>query len=627
MKIVIINGKEVQLLKEIGAGQEAIVYDIGGGYVAKIYRSGNDPFYTNNPAEQLAAKQKIAGMYNKLQAFPKNLPQNVITAQALVTDKRGKFIGYVMRFIQGAENLLSYGDLQYREIHNISNREIQQIFVSLHSTLQQLHSNEVVIGDMNDLNILVKNKEAILIDTDSFQFGSFLSTMYTEKFVDPLLCGDIVINTTKQWTMVKPHTKVGDWYSYAGLLFKTLLFVDPYGGIHKPKNPQTKLKQVQRIQKRVTVFDSEVLYPKHATPYNVLPQSLLHYFQEVFVKDRRGEFPLHLLTSLQWKKCSQCGMEYATSHCPICNVGKVVPIFVSSSVHIQEIFTTSGIILQAVVQSGKLKILYHENGTYRRETGEVVLTSELHRNFHFALQQHATYVAANHQLLKLKDEKAEHTLAVDMVGNKPIFTTNNEKLFWLENGTLKAENSLGLDYSPTIIGQGIANQTLFWVGDQLGFGMYKAGSLLQGFTFIPQSRGINDQLTLPPILGEIIDAMAYIGDGRIWLCIATKEKAKYINHLIIISKQGNILHHADTSNNEYEWLEEIRGKSASGKYLFAATNEGIVRIGLDTNATIESKVFSDTAPYVNQKTQLIVSHQGIYAVKKNKIELITVKNS
>lgn len=625
MKTVIINGKEVQLLKEIGAGQEAIVYDIGGGFVAKIYRKANDPFYTNNPVEQLAAKQKIAVMSKKLQAFPTNLPQNVITAQALVTDKKGQFLGYVMRFVQGAESLLTYGDIQYRENNSISNTEIQQIFINLHSTLKSLHHKGIVIGDMNDLNILVKNKETLLIDTDSFQFGGFMSTMYTEKFVDPLLCGEIVNSTMSRWTMIQPHTKLGDWYSFTGLLFKTLLFVDPYGGIHKPKDSRKKLKPLQRIKNRVTVFDDEVVYPKHATPYTVLPKQLLEYFKEVFISDKRSEFPLHLLNSLQWKHCSQCGIEHATLQCPMCNLNKIIPIVVSNSVKAQEIFKTTGTILQAVLQSGKLYILYYENGAYRRETGEILLTSTLERNLHFSIQQNASYIANSNCLIKVKSEKAEHSLALDTVGTKPLFATNSEKLFWMENGILKGENPLGLDYSPILIGQGIANQTLFWVGEHLGFGMYKAGSLLQGFTFNPNSRGINDQINLPSILGEIIDAKAYISDEMIWLCLAVKDKAKYLNHLVIISKKGEILLHCDTSQDEYPWLEEIKGKCANGKYLFIPTNDGITRVGLDISGAVETKVFSDTAPYVNQRTQLLVSPKGIYVIKKNTITLLSVK--
>ena len=42
-----------------------------------------------------------------------------------------------------------------------------------------------MVGDFNDLNILVTGTDAWLIDADSFQFGTYLSPVFTERFLDP----------------------------------------------------------------------------------------------------------------------------------------------------------------------------------------------------------------------------------------------------------------------------------------------------------------------------------------------------------------------------------------------------------------------------------------------------------
>jgi len=47
MKTVYLNGQALRLTKEIGAGQEAVVYDMGNGQVAKVYRIPNDPIMRN----------------------------------------------------------------------------------------------------------------------------------------------------------------------------------------------------------------------------------------------------------------------------------------------------------------------------------------------------------------------------------------------------------------------------------------------------------------------------------------------------------------------------------------------------------------------------------------------------
>ncbi|MDR0859826.1 MAG: hypothetical protein LBO09_02335 [Candidatus Peribacteria bacterium] len=620
MKKVLLQGKPLSLLKEIGAGQEAVVYDIGHGMVAKLYRQPNDPYYSHSIAEQQSARIRIATIKKKLSAFPTHLPPNVISPKALLTDPTGEIIGYVMPFIKGAETLLTYGDLLYREGKNISNNEIRDIFLSLHQTVKALHAHGVVIGDFNDLNILVKDRQPFMIDTDSWQFGNFLSTMYTEKFVDPLLCG---LNNGI-WTMTKQHNPLGDWYAFTALLFKTFLFVDPYGGIYKPKDATKRVKQQLRPKDRLTVFAPEVLYPKHAYPYKVLPNDLLQYVQEVFTNDLRGEFPIKLIEHLQWKKCPTCGIEHARTHCPICSAGVHIPIVVSGNVQVQEVFKTQGIIVCVAYQNGKLVYLYHQDNIYKRENAETVWTGPLDREMRFALQGNATVFAKANTLLVAKDSKPSK-LSIDTVGNRPIFDTTANDVFWVANGTIYHNNPLGLDYTPSKVGEGIADQTLIWSGDSFGFGMYKVGHILQGFLFEKGRSVINDSVQLPFIKGEIIDAKCYLSSTRAWLLLATKDQAKYVNRAIVLNEQGKVLADITNENGDYPWLEQIKGKSATAGFLFCPTDEGIVRVGLDANGELEMKVFSDTAPYVNQYSQLIVSPKGIYVSRAKDIVLITIK--
>jgi H/ACA ribonucleoprotein complex subunit 3 len=620
MKQVFLYGKPLTLLKEIGAGQEAVVYDIGKGMVAKLYRQPNDGYYASSLAEQQSARIRIATIQKKLTAFPAHLPTNVIAPKALLTDAKGEIVGYAMPFIKGAETLLTYGDLHYRESKNISNNEIREIFLALHQTLKVLHTHGVVIGDFNDLNILVKDRQPYLIDTDSWQFGHFLSTMYTEKFVDPLLCG----LTNGIWTMIKQHTPLGDWYAFTTLLFKTLLFVAPYGGVYKPKELSKRVKQQLRPKNRITVFDPEVLYPKHTYPYSVLSNDLLHYFQEVFTNDLRGEFPIKLIETMQWKHCPKCGIEYSRTHCPVCSVGIQLPMVVSGNVQVQEVFKTQGVIVCVAYQKGKLVYLYHQDNTYKRENAEIVGTSPLDREMRFALQGSST-VFAKENTMMVKEGKKSSKLFIDSVGNRPIFATTANELFWVANGTIYYNNPLGLDYTPLKAGEGIENQTLLWAGNTFGFGMHKAGHILQGFLFEKGRRVINDTVQLPFIKGEIIDAVCYLSDTRAWLLLAIKDKAKYLNRAILINEQGNILADIMNENAEYPWLEQIKGKSATAGFLFCPTDEGILRVGLDVNGVPEMKVFSDTAPYVNQYSQLIVSPKGIYVVRKQDIVLLTIK--
>ncbi|AHB41602.1 TPA: hypothetical protein DIC40_07530 [Patescibacteria group bacterium] len=627
MKTVYLHGQSIRLTKEIGAGQEAVVYDMGNGNVAKIYRQSNDPYYTQSPEEQQAAHVRISMHQKKLTMFPRGLESNIISPRELLTDKQGLVVGYTMPFITGAETLLTYGDIHYRESMNISNNEIRDIFVNLHKTLKSLHNHGIVIGDFNDLNTLIKNQQVYMIDTDSYQFGSFMSTMYTEKFVDPLICDIITKGKESFWTMTKNHNPLGDWYAFSALLFKTLLFVDPYGGIYKPKDSTKRIKQQLRAHHRINVFNPEVVYPKHAYPYNVLTDDMIHYFKNLFDKDNRGEFPIKLLEDMHWQRCPVCGLEYATSHCPICTVGVKIfaPVAVSGNVQMHEIFHTDGVILFVTLENNKLMYLYHQDNGYKRENSEIVMKGELDRGLHFAINDTTTiFGKSNTMLTHFADGKINKTF-VDCVGNKSIFDANNQNMFWIENGTIYKGNPLGLEYSPSQIGQGVADQTLLWVGNTLGFGMYKAGNILQGFVFEMTSKVINDRVVLPFIKGQITDAKCFISDAIIWLMIATKDQSQYINHCIVIDRQGNVLAHIDNSIDNYSWLNHIKGKSAFANYLFCPTDEGILRISFNSSGKLESKLFVDTEQYVNEQSKLIVSTHGIYVVKRNKIILLAIK--
>ncbi|MDR0606790.1 MAG: hypothetical protein LBG52_00150 [Candidatus Peribacteria bacterium] len=620
MKLVFLNGKPLVLLKEIGAGQEAVVYEIGGGKVAKLYRQPNDSYYAGSSVEQQAAKIRLAMIRKKLSAFPSGLPANVIGPQALLTDTKGEIVGYVMPFIRGAETLLTYGDLQFRESKNVSNNEIRDLFLTLHQTVKAVHQQGVVIGDFNDLNILVKNKIPYLIDTDSWQFGQVLSTMYTERFVDPLICG--LHNGI--WVMTKEHNPLGDWYAFNALLFKTLLFVDPYGGIYKPKDPAKRVKQQLRPQHRITVFNPEVVYPKHALDWKVLPDVLIQHFQNLFIKDQRGEFPVQLLETMHWQTCPQCGIQHAKSRCPICTAGMIIPVVVSGNVQVQEIFKTTGTLLYVTYQQGKLLYLYHENGKYKRENAEVVRIGEIDRAMRFAVQNATTVFARENTLFHIQKGK-QTQLSIDCVGTRPIFSVTENTLFWVEHGRILRANPLGLEYTPIKAGEGIANQTLIWADEKFGFGMYKAGNILQGFTFEKGRSVINDSVQLPSIKGEILDAKCYLSGSRIWLFFALKDRATYLNRVIVLNEQGQMLADLSNENADYAWLEHIKGKSAFGGYLFCPTDDGIVRIGIDASGSLETKVFSDTVHYVNSYSQLIVSPQGIYVMYKQKIVLLTIK--
>ena len=56
------------------------------------------------------------------------------------------------------------------------------------------------------------------------------------------------------------------------MLMQCLLFVGPYGGVYRPKDPAHRVREARPVH-RMTIFHPEVQYPKPAIPYGTLPEA------------------------------------------------------------------------------------------------------------------------------------------------------------------------------------------------------------------------------------------------------------------------------------------------------------------------------------------------------------------
>ena len=311
---VYLRQKKIRLdpTASIGKGGEADVFDLGDGRVLKLWKTPDHPDYAGLPSEQDAARERIEAQQDKIRAFPRGLPDRVIAPVELATDRSGKrLVGFAMPFVAGAEVLLRYGDPAARRAGLPAGDAIAAL-ADLHATVDSLHRLGITIGDFNDLNVLVRDRRAYLIDADSFQFGAFLCRVYTERFVDPLVCDP----SLDQPVLGRPYSAGSDWYAFAVMVMQSLVCVGPYGGIYRPRAASARVPQAARPLHRITVFHPEVQYPKPAIPYRVLPDDLLHHLHLVFERDHRGVFPRGLLDELVWTRCPLCGAEHARDALP-----------------------------------------------------------------------------------------------------------------------------------------------------------------------------------------------------------------------------------------------------------------------------------------------------------------------
>lgn len=628
---VYINRKKVRAdpKQAIGKGGEADVFQLDPTTALKLFKPPTHPDYQGLPHEQQAAGDRIQLHQQKLTHFPQNLPSRVIAPTALATDKSGKTIlGYTMPLLQNTDALLRYSERSFRQ-RGISAQTVVQVFQDLHDTVSKLHLHGVVIGDFNDLNVLVKDTAAYIIDADSFQFGSFSCQVFTARFVDPLLCDP----NAYQPMLQQSPTANSDWYAFAVMLMQCLLFVDPYGGVYKPKDPTQNVVQAARSLHRITVFHPEVRYPKPAIPYQVLPDELLHYFQRVFEHDQRGEFPRSLLDNLRWTQCLICGKEHARDRCPHCLPTAIVTTKTATAIPARgtvtatPFFQTQGIILYATVTRGQLQWVYHDRGQFYREDGSTLLRGSLNPHLRWQIQNETTQLGYQGQIITFYPDKTIERIAVKSLNATALFATNEVASYWIAQDQLlrqqyRSPHSAG--YTPDYIGDVLPNQTRFWVGPQFGFGFYQAGNLRVAFVFDAQRSGLNDRVQLPPWPGQLIHATCTFSHDYGWLLLTTQAQGQIHYTCVVLQPDGSLAAMAQTTDGSNHWLAAI-GKNAEApgcaiaNFLLAATDDGIIRIELQSGQLVHTKTFPDTAPFVDSSCQLLPAPQGLYVIKAQEI--------
>lgn len=620
---VYLNGRRRQLTPNtiIGKGGEADIYDLGNNEVLKLYKQPNDPDYVGNKIAQQGASERLAEYQRKLPAFSSlHLPSHVVSPKATSFDKSsgGNVTGYTMDYLKDMEVLLKLSDRQYRERGGIDGNRVVSTFINLYELVKGVHEAGVVIGDFNDLNVLVDLAgQVFLVDADSMQFDGFYCRTFTSRFVDPLL------SEHQSLVLGRPHSTDSDWYAFSVMLFQSMLFVGPYGGVHRPQSGK-RLQHDARVLRRITVFNPEVIYPKPALSFNRLPDELLQHFHKVYENDYRGEFPLQLLKNLRWTICSKCGSVHARTFCPNCTTpGAVVQTITRrGTVSATSVFHTPGQILFTEHQGGSLRYLYHEHGAFKRESGQEVIKGNLDPELRFRLSNELTLLGKRKNLFVFSPDKEVDRIETDTVNQLSVFDANDKSYFWLSSGQLNRSGRYGAEY----VGDILPGRTLIWTGNKFGLGFYQAGTLTRTFVFSTTGRGLNDQVLLPQLPGQLIDATCVFSDHLAWLMLSLQYVGSLINYCFVVNSEGEVVASDRANQVEDSWLANgIRGRFAAGSSLYAATDSGIIRVQAETGNLYVAQAFPDTEAFVDATTTLFAGDGGIYAVSAHDIQLLKIK--
>ena len=253
-----------------GIGQ-ADIYDkhfVASGGEAEVY-------VLNNHAIKIYHEVKNMISFDKIKELNEISSKNVLKPKHIVYDSKNKPIGYAMDFIDNTYPMCKLFTKTFKKNNNISEYDIINLIKEMQTTINNIHSDNCLIVDLNEMNLLSNNNFTIpyFIDVDSYQTPSFKATAIMPSVRDRF-SEDFSILT--------------DWFAFAIISFQLYIGIHPYKGNHpKYKNSHGKPAWESRMEDGVSVFDKDVRMPATCNDFSVIPKKHLDWFKDIFVKNNR----------------------------------------------------------------------------------------------------------------------------------------------------------------------------------------------------------------------------------------------------------------------------------------------------------------------------------------------------
>lgn len=276
------SGARLALGEPIADSGEATIHRLedAPGRLAKLYHADVlDARRIEKIAALLAAPPTDPSLGGRHRAFA--WPEDA------VVDGTGLAVGVVIPEVPGARSLtaLAAPKLRRRKAGEIDWRFLHALAANLAHTLDRLHEQGFVVGDLQPDNVLVDDRALVtLIDCDSWQIPDpraadappFLCTVGTEGFTAPELIGKRFARTLR--------TPESDRFALAVLIFQLLLGRHPFAGEWigggEPPTRDALIKAGDWPHRH----GATMIPPKGATPLEALDPRLAALFRRSFEK-------------------------------------------------------------------------------------------------------------------------------------------------------------------------------------------------------------------------------------------------------------------------------------------------------------------------------------------------------
>jgi hypothetical protein len=540
---------------------DADLLGVGGEGSVYAFRDRAVKVYHPAPAGDAPARARLDIALAKVQAFPRALPDAVVAPLDVARDDAGEPVGYAMRRVSGAT-----------EVARLASRgggapaaDVLALFAHIHEVVCALHVRGVVLGDFNDANVLFAGTSPFFIDADSMQFARFPCVVAQERYLDPRLYG-------RDLSAAPAFSPETDWYAYAVMLFASLLHVHPYGGTHKALPTM-----LRRAEAGHSVLRDDVVYPRAATPFAVLPDDLLAYFVSVFDRGARAPLPASALR-VRFSRCA-CGVEHARRACPACAKAAQVDVVADvarGGCRCATIVRTRGCVLSAEVRFGRLRWAVEEDGVVLRDDGTRV-------------------------------SRREH----DAAAAEPFVVVDG----WIVDVA-----------HGTRVGQVLEGQTWLRAGERMGVGFYRTGSITEAFAFRTDRGGVarvalSGEGAVRP-RDRIAECSACFDGETALLTLVLDRDGRRLHALHVVRADGSVIASACGAPDESPLFAAASGRCLAHGAILCPTDGGL----LLTRDLVPAKTFPDTRPFVSQSSELLPGPGGsVYVIDQREIAHLSLR--
>jgi len=575
---------------------------LGEGGEARVFRWKDRAVKLFHPVTAAAEARVRASKLEKLTRFPAGLPDAVLGPVELAKDGRGDVIGFVMKALVDVYDASRLAQRKFRE-QRVSNDLVMALFRDLAQTVTALHGRQVIVGDLNDGNVLVRpaTKQSFLIDADSMQFSGLPCAVGHERFLDPRLYG-VDLSTAPRFD------EGSDWYAFAIMWFSSLLYVHPFGGTHPKLNTM-----LRRAEARHPVLKDDVVLPRVAASWKTLSDEALHWFSQTFEHDAR-QAPAPSLLEQAWSTC-RCGAAHARTVCPLCHA--LGPLATKPAVRVKGrctakvLFETRGRVLAASMQGG-VKYVFEADGVVRREDGALVLERPLLPQERLGLAGASTWVVtARGEMTRHEHGRLVERAQTGVRGAEPTFASAASVSYRVEHEWL-IEQGTGMR-----VGQVLEGQTWLWTGERLGLGFYRAGAVTVAFLLRAGRAGLK-QLADVRWRGRVVAADAVFDARHALLTVVAELDGRDVVHRWLLAEDGALLARSEGGRAGHAAL--LGGRVVIG------SDDGLVALKLDSGVLVEAACFADTQPFVSAQDELLPQSDGSLVVVTSK-ELVQLSLS